>query len=132
MADTIIRPQNFFSVAYNEINQEADVILCMFHTDTPEKAGMVRLLPNNWVERIDDKPEKTNLEWMWGALIWKPVFTEYFHDCIHYRNINDYAEIFNGAIRSGIRFKGVSFKNGRYLDMGTYNDVLRLSHWLNN
>jgi len=131
MADTIIRPANFFKVAIDHLKADVDVILCMFHTDRPEKAGMVRLLDDNWVEAIDDKPEGTTLEWMWGAMIWKPVFTEFFHTCIHQKNITDYAEIFNKAINSGIRFKGVGFDEGKYLDMGTYNDVLRLSQWLN-
>lgn len=130
MADTIIRPKNFFLQAYKQLTSDVDVILCMFHTDHPEKAGMVQLLENNWVKQIDDKPEKTNLEWMWGAIIWRPVFTEFFHDCINQKQITDYAQIFNDAIKSGIRFKGAGFENGKYLDMGTYNDVLRLGQWL--
>lgn len=44
MADTIIRPANFFKVAIDHLKADVDVILCMFHTDRPEKAGMVRLL----------------------------------------------------------------------------------------
>lgn len=130
MADTIIRPTNFFKVAAEELTDEVDVILCMFHTDRPEKAGMVQLGKDNLVKKIDDKPAKTDLEWMWGAMIWKPVFTEFFHDCIHNKQISDYAQIYNDAIDSGITFKGVGFENGKYLDMGTYNDVLRLGKWL--
>jgi len=131
MADTIIQPPDFFKTAFEQLTSEVDVILCMFHTDTPEKAGMVQLSDNNWVKKIDDKPKSTNLEWMWGAMIWKPVFTEFFHECIHEKEITDYAQIFNTAIESGIKFKGVGFMDGKYLDMGTYHDVLRISTWLN-
>jgi len=130
MADTIIKPVNFYKIASEELSEDTDVILCMFHTDNPKKAGMVRLLENNIVEKIDDKPESTNLEWMWGAMIWKPIFTEFFHEGIHYEQITDYAQIFNQAISNGIRFKGVGFEHGKYLDMGTYHDVLRLRQWL--
>jgi glucose-1-phosphate thymidylyltransferase len=130
MADTIIKPTDFFKTSFDELSEDIDVILCMFHTNRPEKAGMVCLQDNNIVERIDDKPKSTTLEWMWGAMIWKPIFTDFFHECIHEKQITDYAHIFNQAIINGIRFKGVSFDNGKYLDMGTYNDVLRLRQWL--
>jgi glucose-1-phosphate thymidylyltransferase len=132
MADTIIKPVDFFETSSKHLTSDVDVILCMFHTDRKEKAGMVELGNNNIVKRIVDKPESTTLEWMWGAMIWKPIFTDFFHECIHKRNITDYAEIYNKAIESGVRFKGLGFKNGKYLDMGTYNDVLRLNNWLNN
>lgn len=131
MADTIIQPGDFFRTALERLETDVDVVLCMFHTDTPEKAGMVKLSDNNWVKKIDDKPPSTDLEWMWGAMIWKPVFTDFFHECIHEKKITDYAKIFNTAIESGIRFRGISFKDGSYLDMGTYHDVLRISTWLN-
>ncbi len=130
MADTVILPQDFFAKAYSVFDPAADVMLCMFHTDKPEKVGMVRLDDNDWVKCIDDKPEKTDLEWMWGAMIWRPVFTDFIHECVHKKKINDSARIYNEAISNGINFKGVGFGNGKYLDMGTYDDVLRLSQWL--
>lgn len=130
MADTIIMPVDFFKIASHQLLAGIDVILCMFHTDRPEKAGMVQLDDNNIVKKIHDKPEATQLEWMWGAMIWKPIFTDFFHDCIHNKEISDYAQIYNDAISSGIKFKGIGFENGKYLDMGTYNDVLRLGQWL--
>lgn len=130
MADTIIIPHDFFKTAYAALTPDVDVILCMFKTDRPEKSGMVRLLADDMVERIDDKPANTKLEWMWGAMIWRPVFTDFFHECVNDKGISDYAQIYNDAIDSGIRFKGVRIANGKYLDMGTYDDVLRLRRWM--
>lgn len=131
MADTIIVPKDFFKTAFMALSPEVDVILCMFHTDRPEKSGMVRLLEDDIVEGIDDKPSQTELEWMWGAMIWRPVFTDFFHEWVNKKHVTDYAQIYNDAITNGIRFKGVRFNDGKYLDMGTYNDVLRLPHWIN-
>jgi len=131
MADTIITPSDFFHQAYRALSTEIDVVLCLFRTDRPEKSCMVRLMKNDIVEYIDDKPEHTNLEWMWGAMIWRPIFTDFFHECVNEKNISDYAQIYNDAIANGIRFKGVKFDAGKYLDLGTYNDLLRLGEWIN-
>jgi len=130
MADTIIKPVNFLKVATERVSKDADVTLCMFHTDCPEKVGMVKLDKDNWVKGIDDKPTSTNLEWMWGAMIWTPIFTEFLHNSIHEKQITDSAQIFNNAIANGIKFKGIEFKNGKYLDIGTYNDIIRLGQWI--
>ena len=43
---------------------------------------MVKLDDHGRVLQIFDKPRQTTLEMMWGAMIWRPHFTEHLHDCV--------------------------------------------------
>jgi dTDP-glucose pyrophosphorylase len=105
---------------------EDDVILVLFPTEHPEKFGMVRLDQNDRVLQIIDKPAMTNLKEMWGCIIWRPVFTEYLHDCVSNNDVSDFARIMNNAISSGLRFKGVHMVDGNYIDLGTYEEIMEL------
>ena len=126
MPDTIMHPENVFSQAYSEAQKDDGVILVLFPTERPEKFGMVRLGRNQEVLEIVDKPSQTELTHMWGCIIWKPCFTEYLFDCVHNREIYDFALIMNSAIKSGLRFRGVKMAGGTYADLGTYEEIMEL------
>lgn len=51
------------------------VTLACFLTRNPNKFGMVDFNGNQVLEIID-KPTKSILKWMWGAMAWGPEFTE--------------------------------------------------------
>lgn len=126
MADTIMQPDNVFASAYKQATQTDDVILVLFPTERPEKFGMVRLDQAQRVTEIVDKPVQTNLTEMWGCIIWRPAFTEYLHDCVCKQGLADFAQIMNNAIATGFRFRGVSIKDGVYIDLGTYDEIMEL------
>lgn len=126
MADTIMQPSNVFAEAFSAAAPDDDVILALFETERPEKFGMVRLDSENRVLEIVDKPEQTDLTEMWGAIIWRPRFTEYLHDCVWHQGISDFAQIMNGAKENGFRFRGVRFAGGTYIDLGTYEEIMEL------
>jgi hypothetical protein len=73
-----------------------------------------------------DKPSKTDLTHMWGCIIWRPRFTEHLHHSINMDGIADFAAIMNQAIKVGLRFRGVRFDAGQYLDLGTYDEIVKL------
>jgi len=126
MADTIMQPENVFGVAYEQATPKDDVILIMFPTERPEKFGMVRMDQEQRVVEIVDKPAQTDLTEMWGCIIWRPRFTEYLHNCVAGQGIADFAQIMNDAITAGLRFRGVSIKDGVYIDLGTYDEIMEL------
>jgi len=126
MADTIMQPKDVFARAINSADPRDDVILILFETDRPEKFGMVRVDGSDQVLEIVDKPSRTNLLEMWGAIIWRPSFTEYLHECVQTQGISDFAKIMNSAISNGLRFRGMHVTDGVYIDLGTYEEILEL------
>lgn len=126
MADTIIQPDDVFKMAFEQAHPEDDVILILFPTDRPEKFGMVHLGEGGKVIKIVDKPQKTDLSEMWGCIIWRARFTEYLHECVDQKGISDFAAIMNNAIHAGFNFRGVSFTEGLYIDLGTYDEIMEL------
>jgi glucose-1-phosphate thymidylyltransferase len=126
MADTIMQPANIFARAFSAAKEEDDAILGLFATERPEKFGMVRMDCNQKIVEIVDKPQKTELTHMWGCIIWRPRFTEYLYNCVCRRQISDFAGIMNGAIDSGMHFRGVKAEDGTYIDLGTYEEIMEL------
>ena len=126
MADTIMQPSDVFKTAFQSAHPEDDLILALFPTERPEKFGMVQLDEYNRVLKIIDKPQKTNLTEMWGCIIWRPRFTEFLHDCVNQQDISDFALIINMAIDVGFIVRGVSFQNGQFIDLGTYDEIMEM------
>jgi glucose-1-phosphate thymidylyltransferase len=126
MADTIMRPRNVFAYALEQSQPDDDVILVLFNTERPEKFGMVRLAEDGRVIEIDDKPKQTDLDKMWGCIIWRARFTEYLHESVQVKEISDFAQIMNCAIQDGFRFRGVHIAGGVYIDLGTYDEIMEM------
>lgn len=125
MADTIMTPRDVFSKILAEGTGDKEVLLGMYKTDHPEKFGMVEMEAEGRVRRIIDKPAHTALRFMWGCIVWRPLFTEYLHDCIAENKTADFARIMNAAIQSGLRFGGIRL-DGTYTDLGTYEEIAEL------
>ncbi len=132
MADTIIWPEDAFKKALENLNQDADIVLCLFPTKYPHKFGMVSFNDNNEVERIYDKPKKTNLTYMWGTIIWKPKFTNLLYSMVANDKSSDFAEIINTAIERGLSVKAEVFSKGNFIDFGTYEQIQSASSILQN
>ena len=126
MADTIMQPDNIFTIGLHAANPEDDVILLLFNTERPEKFGMVKTDNSLRVQQIIDKPKQTDLTRMWGAIIWRPGFTEHLHKSITEDGLSDFAQIMNNAIHSGFQFRGVHITDGLYIDLGTYEEIAEL------
>jgi len=126
MPDTIIRPEHIYRTAFESLKEEQDGVFCLFKAERPEKSGMTRLSVDDQILEIVDKPVSTSLEWMWGAIIWKPSFNEFMHHCIKEKHIYDYGTVINEALKAGLKFSGVKFQEGKYLDLGTFDDIASL------
>lgn len=122
MADTIMLPENAFKLGLETYLSGSDVTLCLFPTQFPEKFGMVSMNDDGRVLKIVDKPNVTNLEYMWGCIIWNEIFTDYLFSKV-LENIGDFANILNMAIIDGIIINSVKFKDGKFIDFGTYEQI---------
>jgi glucose-1-phosphate thymidylyltransferase len=123
MADTIMEPVNVFSRAYGDAGGGEDAVLGLFPSDEPQKFGAVRLDAGGSVVQIEDKQKNTQLTEIWGFIIWRPKFTEYLQRCVR-EGTSDFCEIMNSAITGEkMVFRGHRVEAGKYLDLGTYQDI---------
>jgi glucose-1-phosphate thymidylyltransferase len=133
MPDTIFEPRNAFKrlLAAHQA-WDADLTLGLFKTESPQKFGMIGLDAHyNVVEHVD-KPHTTHLKWLWGIACWGPRFTTLLHEVLETQGpdiakLNGrevvLGDIFDVALRSGLHVKGLPFEDGRYIDIGTYEDL---------
>lgn len=128
MPDTIIEPANAFSLLLDfHLSEKADLTLGLFGTDTPSKFGMVKTdRENNVVETID-KPQETALKWMWGCACWNHDFYKLLVDYVKTHppgnKENILGDVFNAAIKGGMKVKGLPLPEGSYLDIGTADEL---------
>ncbi|MBF0624570.1 MAG: nucleotidyltransferase family protein [Magnetococcales bacterium] len=128
MPDTIIEPRNAFEYLLEfHRHQNASLTLGLFPTDNPQKGGMVDWDAAGNVLFTVDKPRETHLTHTWGCACWGPDFTRLMGA---YLQTNPYrgkeivlGDVFNEALRLGMTVKATPFPGGRYLDIGTANEL---------
>ena len=123
MADTLMKPENVFKTALDSSEPEDDIILGLFPTSRPEKFGMCDIETDGLVTKVIDKPNETDLKYMWGFIIWREKFTELLHEQIQHSAVTDFALILNLAIESGMKVRGIPFKSGKFFDLGTFEEI---------
>jgi glucose-1-phosphate thymidylyltransferase len=136
MPDTFVEPAHFLQTLLNvHLNdQSSEMTLAGFKTENPSKFGMVRFSDQTKVvHSIVDKPESTDLEWMWGAMVWNPIFTEEIHKYISddskMKALGKGELILTDTLQSLIEQNKVKihcFADGKYKDLGTYDEI---SEW---
>ncbi|MEO1433491.1 MAG: sugar phosphate nucleotidyltransferase [Cyanobacteria bacterium J06633_8] len=116
-----------------EVNN-ADVVLGLFPTDKPHKAGMVDFDDAGKVSSIIEKPRQSNLSFMWGIAVWNPEFTQFLHEYliavkedINLPNLPEIpiGNVIQAAISKGLQVEAEAFVNGNYLDIGTPDDLIK-------
>ncbi len=120
---------------------QADVVLGLFPCDRPQKAGMVAFRADGTVQQIIEKPAQTDLRFMWGTALWTPRFTQFLHDYVAGLDrdwqVNaagsppdaprpevPIGDVIQAAIAAGFTVQSVPFADGRYLDIGTPDDLV--------
>lgn len=135
MPDTYIQPDDYLSslIKEHEKNEKFDVTLGCFNTNFTEKFGMVKFKGFEVVEAIYDKPRKTDLSWMWGAMVWNPGFSKELHQFVLINENGSRQErelILSDALVPLINQKKVRahfFPDGIYKDLGTYDEIIEWS-----
>lgn len=132
MPDTVFQPPDAMATLV-EAHQEhgADVTLGLFTTARPWKFGMVDIDAAGRVVAHMDKPLQTSFTLMWGLAVWEPPFTQLIQEFCATRTTPraDRSElilgdVIDGAMDRGLRVYGYHFANGRYIDIGTYDEIV--------
>jgi len=128
MPDTIIEPKDSFkSLLTYHGKEKAMLTLGLFPTKNPSKFGMVDLDESNNITYTIDKPKHSTLENMWGCACWSPEFTEllqqFLKDNAYDGNEIVLGDIFDYALELKHKVKGFVFENGKYIDIGTTDEL---------
>lgn len=125
--DILFRPRNAFVKLIEHLEDSAaDVVLGLFPTDNPKKMDMVDTDDSGRIVEIQIKPDSTTLDLTWILAAWRPSFSAYIaanHDGDHL------GHVFQAAMADGMQIDTVSFHEGRSLDIGTPDDLVRAQSW---
>jgi len=126
--DILFEPRDAFVTLIKRLEDStADVVLGLFPTDNPKKMDMVETDDSGRVLDIQIKPDSTTLDLTWILAAWKPSFSDYIaanHDGAHL------GHVLQLAMADGLQIESESFDEGRSLDIGTPDDLVRAGTWL--
>jgi glucose-1-phosphate thymidylyltransferase len=122
--------------------QKADLVLGLFPAVDPQKMDMVEMDRNGRLQNIHIKPEHSNLTYTWILAVWSPVFTRFMHDYLNRvepevhrsytqsdsngRHLEYYlGHVIQAALKTDMAVESVVFETGRYMDIGTPEDLAR-------
>ena len=137
MSDTIIEPAHaFVELQSSHRRAGADLTLGLFPTSLPQKFGMVEMgQATNAVVRTIDKPKNTDLKLMWGSAAWNFKFATFMRDYLKDKGGRStelvFGDVLNAAIDAGLKINGHEQQSGKYIDVGTVEDLdraLKLFH----
>lgn len=133
--DILFQPEDAYARILSRLEtSNADVVLGLFPTDKPQKAGMVDFDDKGRVRLIIEKPPQSDLRYMWGIAVWTPAFTQFLHEYLitlkAKSNLSQLPEIpigdiIQAAINKGFHVEAEPFSDGTYLDIGTPDDLVR-------
>lgn len=104
--------------------RQADLSLGLFPTEEPWRFGMVDVSEGGHILQCVDKPEETDLKWLWGFACWEPVFFDLLQGKVATSSGGGgdelvLGDIFQLAIEEGLNVQGLPFETGEYHDIGT-------------
>ncbi|MBR8837798.1 MAG: dTDP-glucose pyrophosphorylase [Stigonema ocellatum SAG 48.90 = DSM 106950] len=133
--DILFQPQDaFVKILARLETSNADVVLGLFPTTQPHKAGMVDFDASGKVHLIIEKPHQSNLRYMWAIAVWTPAFTQFLHEYLLDLKANQklselpelpIGNVIQAAIHQGFHVEAEVFLDGTYLDIGTPDDLVQ-------
>lgn len=136
--DILFEPGDAVTSMMRELDSsDADVVLGLFPTSSPDKMDMVDTNRGGQVTNIQIKPGNTRLDLTWILAVWEPHFSSYLLELAEGQSsganrkpdIVHLGHVFQRAIADGLKIGSVSFRSGRSLDIGTPDDLLRARNW---
>jgi glucose-1-phosphate thymidylyltransferase len=120
---------------------QGDVVLAIFPAHDPHIMDMVEIDENGKIHAMFLKPSQTDLQLCWLCAVWTPVFTQFMHEYLQeYRRENNtqianvgeskgedltVGAVLQTAIKKGLNVYGVAFPDGRYIDIGTPDNLVQ-------
>jgi glucose-1-phosphate thymidylyltransferase len=140
--DIMISSENVFtSLLDQQAATQGDVVLAIFPAQNPHIMDMVEIDENGKIHAMFLKPSQTDLQLCWLCGVWTPVFTQFMHEHLQeYRKKNNppftnegeskgedltVGEVLQAAIKRGLNVYGVAFPDGRYIDIGTPENLVQ-------
>lgn len=136
--DILFEPTDaFVQLLARQAQTGADLVLGLFPVDNPQKVDLVEFDDHNQICRIVIKPTQTDLQYTWLVAVWSPVFTRFMHEVLLDamqddvdKEVSHQTEIYVGhviekAIEAGLNIGAVPFTEGKYLDIGTPDDLIK-------
>ncbi|MFZ1747200.1 MAG: hypothetical protein WAU17_14870 [Nitrospirales bacterium] len=140
--DIMISSENVFSLLLKQQEcTQADVVLAVFPAHKPQLMDMVEMDENGKIHAMFLKPDKTDLELCWLGGVWTPAFTQFMHEYLQdLRRENDFktskggkleaedlsvGAVIQAAINKGLQTYGVVFPDGKYIDIGTADNLMK-------
>lgn len=140
--DIMISSGNVFSqLLKQQVTLQADMVLAVFPAHNSQLMDMVEIDENGKIHAMFLKPDKTDLQLCWLGGVWTPVFTEFMHEYLQdYRRKNavqisktgkpegedlTVGAVIQAAIQKGLRVYGVVFPEGKYIDIGTSENLVK-------
>ncbi len=137
LPDILLDVQDPFGPMLQALEEKsADVALGLFPPHRPQAADMVDLDETGRVRAVLPKPRRTELEFAWILAAWKPTFTEFLHERSGSEPVDSpsraeegrreeyLGDVLHAAIGEGLVVVGVPFREARYLDIGTPEDLV--------
>lgn len=132
--DILFQPGDAFARLLNrQAETRADLVIGLFPAHQAHKMDMVELDPNGRVLGITIKPRQTHLRYTWIIAVWGPRFSDFMHEFVVLRKKNQpyeqgqrelyLGDVIQAAIQAGERVENVVFGDGRYIDIGTPEDL---------
>jgi hypothetical protein len=143
--DIIFKPKDVFNRLLDRlVRRKADIVLGLFPAHDTQAMDMIKIDNRGRVRALELKPRKTHLKYAWVCAVWTPAFTEFLHrflrtshrqsrsNLVGNRRIDPGGDIPVGAVlRAAVRAKfhvgGVTFRTGRYIDIGTPQALAKVS-----
>lgn len=130
--DIVFDPDDaFLRLLGRQAETDADIVLGLYRASRPHKMDMVALDPSGRIREIVIKPGATDLTHTWIIAVWTPVFTRFMNGFLAAAQAADkrppgelhVGDVVRTAISQGVRAETVVFEDGRYVDIGTPEDL---------
>lgn len=133
--DIIFEPYDaYIKIIRKQTETNADIVLGLFPTNNPHKTDMVELDENGKVRALHIILKYTQLIYTWQIAVWTPTFTDCLHNYVSDRKERDKLEhqnelyigdVIQAALEDTIQINSVLFKDGKCLDIGTPEDLIK-------
>jgi glucose-1-phosphate thymidylyltransferase len=142
--DNLFVPENAYSKLINELKQkDISIALGLFPTSSPEKYDLVDYNESLEITEIKIKSfTANNLKFAWIIAAWKPEFSVFLNSFVtnkytiksdlELKNKEYYmGDVIISAINNGMKVQGVLFDQGKFIDIGTPEDLSLSSSFFN-
>jgi len=131
--DIIFRPSDALGQLLTLWGKGAqDVLLGALPTDRPDKSDLIELSADGQLEKIHVKDPNRDSGWSWIMAVWNPRFSEFLVEWVAAQLIDQHelqlGHAMNEALVAGLSIEVHCFPDGRFLDVGTPDDLARLQN----